>query len=61
MDRPVDFELHYVEKLKDIRTNDFIERVTVLLELLSFLGYDQIVDEFRRLDQEHESSRNMGQ
>lgn len=71
MTRPVDFELYYVEKLKEIQDNNFIESkfelgrrtfegIEVLLELLSFLGYDQVVDEFKQLDKLHESIRNMG-
>lgn len=70
MNNPVNFEVLYVEKLKEIQNNNYMESsfeldrrtfegVNVLLELLSFLGYDQVVDEFLRLDKVHADVRKL--
>lgn len=57
----LDFEDGFVEKLKEIQANNFpesrfelqrrnYEGTNVLLELLSFLGYEKVVAEFIELD-----------
>jgi len=57
---PEDFEGHFVARLQAMSQEDHDGADEVLMELLSFMGYDRVVETYKQLVQTKKHvSRNM--